>query len=56
MSKELPKDKEPLPPLSDRDRDHFLEALERPACPLPESISKAKANYTKLVVSDTDEE
>lgn len=41
-----------LPPLSNRDRDLFLAALDRPARPMPDSVRKAKANYAKLVVSD----
>lgn len=43
---------EQLPPLSDRDRDVFLAALDRPAREMPESIKKAKANYSKLIASE----
>lgn len=41
-----------LPSLSNRDRDLFLAALDRPARPIPESTRKAKMNYTRLIVSD----
>ncbi len=37
--------------LSDRDRDLFLAALDRPARPMPEAIRKAKARKAALVVS-----
>ena len=43
---------EQLPPLSDRDRDDFLAALDRPARKMPESIKKAKANYSKLISNE----
>lgn len=38
--------------LSDRDRDRFLAALDRPARPMPQTIRKAKARKGALVVSD----
>lgn len=38
--------------LSDRDRDLFLAALDRPARPMPEAIRKAKARHAALVISD----
>lgn len=43
---------EPLPPLSDQDRDQFLAALERPARPMPDTIRKAKKWRVKFIVSD----
>jgi len=35
--------------LSDRDRDRFLAALDRPAQPLPESLRKTKARRSALM-------
>lgn len=55
MRKNLPKEKQPLPPLSDRDRDQFLAALDRPARPIPEAIRKAKKRHEELIVSDKPE-
>jgi uncharacterized protein (DUF1778 family) len=43
---------EQLPPLSDRDRDVFLAALDRPAREIPESNKKAKTNYSKLIANE----
>lgn len=37
--------------LSDRDRDLFFAALDRPARPMPEAIRKAKARKGALVVN-----
>ncbi|MES9856672.1 MAG: DUF1778 domain-containing protein [Sedimenticola sp.] len=39
-------------PLSDRDRDLFLAALDRPVRPMPKALRKAKAHHAALVVSD----
>lgn len=44
--------KEEVVSLSDRDRDFFLAALDRPARPMPEAIRKAKAHQGALVASD----
>lgn len=38
--------------LTDRDRDLFLTALDRPARPLPAAVRKAKARHATLVISD----
>jgi uncharacterized protein (DUF1778 family) len=38
--------------LSDRDRDQFLAALDRPARPVHETVNKAKERYAALVVRD----
>lgn len=38
--------------LSNRDRDLFLTALDRPARPMPEAFRKAKARQGTQVVSD----
>jgi len=43
---------QPIPPLSERDRDRFLAALDRPARPVPEAIGKARARHDTRVVSD----
>ena len=38
--------------LSDRDRDLFLSALDRPARAMPEAIRKAKRRKNTLIVRD----
>ena len=38
--------------LSDRDRDLFLNALDRPARPIPESVRKAKERHDQLIEKD----
>lgn len=38
--------------LSDRDRDLFLAALDRPVRPMPEAICKAKGRKVSIVASD----
>lgn len=38
--------------LSDIDTDIFLEALERPPRPMPESIRKAKLRHNRIIKSD----
>jgi uncharacterized protein (DUF1778 family) len=35
--------------LSDRDRDLFLAALDRPARPIPEAVRKARSRKARLV-------
>lgn len=52
MSQKELDEKEQLPPLTERDRDLFLSALDRPARRMPEAIRKAKARHDALVVSD----
>jgi hypothetical protein len=47
-------EQETLPPLSDRDRDQFLEALDRPVRRIPEAIHKAMKRREELIVSDVD--
>ncbi|NOR51760.1 MAG: DUF1778 domain-containing protein [Gammaproteobacteria bacterium] len=42
---------EQIPSLSNRDRDLFLAALDRPVRPIPESIRKAKERHASVVVS-----
>ena len=43
---------EQMSPLSDRDRDIFLDALARPARRIPDSIREAKKRREKVVISD----
>jgi uncharacterized protein (DUF1778 family) len=38
--------------LSDRDRDQFLAALDRPARPVPQAVRKAKARQATLLADD----
>ena len=38
--------------LSDRDRDRFLTALDRPARPQPEAIRKAKTNRDTAIIHE----
>jgi len=38
--------------LSDRDRDRFLAAIERPARPAPEAMKRARERHTAIVVND----
>lgn len=38
--------------LSDRDRDRFLAAIERPARPAPEAMRRARERHAALVVND----
>jgi len=43
---------EQIPPLSDRDRDAFLAALDRPVRAMPDSIKKARMNYSKIISNE----
>lgn len=54
MSQKKQDEREQLSPLSDRDRDLFLAALDRPVRPMPEAIRKAKACHDAMVVSDNE--
>ncbi len=38
--------------LSDRDRDLFLAALDRPARPIPEAVREARVRHADLIVDE----
>ncbi|MCW8827609.1 MAG: hypothetical protein OQK94_00985 [Gammaproteobacteria bacterium] len=52
MTNKSSKENEQMSPLSDPDRDIFLDALSRPARPIPDSIRVAKKRREKIIISD----